>query len=162
MGASPIDFVAYSTNISLQLTIMVKTINASLYTGAIPGQEENRKISGGPLYDAELVLGILSAATKQLVPVVPWTRKCITDLQRYELDGTDLVELLILTLSQGAYKSSEWCESKPGGPWAACDAYKVSRSEYLSAQDRSYQVEYYIKFAVSRQGTLLLLVSCHY
>lgn len=157
-----VDFNGDTTNIGARLTIMVKIINISQYDGELPEQEGDRKISNGPLYEKNHVLNILGQKGSASQAIVPWTRKCVADLQRYELDDTDLIELLSLALEQNNYKGSEWCESKPGGVWAACDAYRVLRSEYVANQDRSYQMDYYIKFAVSRQGKVLLLVSCHY
>ena len=47
------------------------------------------------------------------------------------------------------------------GPWAACDAYVLVRTEHLPHLRKDMECEYYIKFAIGKTGTVLLLASCH-
>lgn len=93
--------------------------------------------------------------------VIAWTEKCIKDLQKWELDADDLVELLHIAVTKGRYRNSEWCVQNPQGPWAACDAYDLTRSEYIEHARKEMEIEYYLKFAISRNGDLMLVVSCH-
>lgn len=90
-----------------------------------------------------------------------WTRKCKDDLQKYFLDAEDAAGLLSEALQYGRYRDSEWCEQRPTGPWAACDAYTLMRKEWIPHAHKELQIEYYLKFAIARTGTVILLVSCH-
>lgn len=142
-----------------RLTIMVNNpINVSAYAGAPPADGESRKIHGGPLYEVEVINQILQRGAAAFTA---WTRKCKDDLQNYALDGQDVVELITEALRTGRYWDSEWCVQQPRGPWAACDAYTVTRKEWIPHAHKDFLIEYYIKFAISRAGTLMLLVSCH-
>lgn len=67
---------------------------------------------------------------------------------------------LIQGLRKDCYIDSEWCENGKGA-WAACDAYSIKRLETALASGKSMTVEYFVKFAVSKTGQLVLLVSCH-
>lgn len=133
-------------------------VNVSAHEGEPPVAGEPRKISGGPLYEAERVFGILGAGEES---TRAWTRKCKDDLQKYTLDATDVVELLTEALRYGRYRDSEWCEQRPKGPWAACDAYTLTRKEWIPHAHKEFHIEYYIKFAIAKTGTVILLVSCH-
>ena len=135
---------------------MVSNTIVSLYTGDLP-TGKNRKISAGPLYPAEDVLGIL----KGQQAIVAWTDKAIKDVQRLALDDCDLLELVEIAVQEGTFKGSEWCVQRPNGPWAACDAYVLVRTEQLPHLRREMDCEYYIKFAIGRTGTVFLLASCH-
>ncbi|WP_291820171.1 hypothetical protein [Marinobacter sp.] len=90
-----------------------------------------------------------------------WTRKCKDDLQKYTLDAADTVELLTEALQHGRYRDLEWCEQRPTGPRAACDAYTLARKEWIPYAHKEFPIEYYIKFAIAKTGTVILLVSCH-
>ncbi len=138
---------------------MVNNINLSNYVGSLPASENaGRKIMGGPLYERNQVLSVLS----QGVSVIsPWTRKCISDLKKYSMDHADVLELLKCALTTGIFKGSEWCIAKPGGAWAACDSYQVIRSEWVENAHKNMQFEYYVKFAIGKSGNLILTVSCH-
>ncbi|RZI61918.1 MAG: hypothetical protein EOP37_06010 [Rubrivivax sp.] len=63
------------------------------------------------------------------------------------------------SLEGGHYLHSEWCENGEGFV-AACDAYAIEREETTQA-GRDVRVAYFVKFAISRAGSLILLVSCH-
>lgn len=139
---------------------MVNTTIVSRFTGELPyGEGANRKIQGGPLYPADDVLALLAGAGSQ--GVTAWTRKCGEDMQKWELDADDLHELIKVALKTGRFRGAEWCEQKPGGPWAACDAYSFMRKEWVSYAHREMDMEYYIKFAIAKTGKVLLVVSCH-
>jgi hypothetical protein len=139
---------------------MVNTINLSSYPGSPPLSENaDRKISGGsPLYGKQLVNTLLNQGESV---IRPWTRKCISDLKKYSFDNSDVVDLLQCVLATGVFKGAEWCVAKPGGAWAACDSYQVLRGEWVEYAHKNMQVEYYVKFAVGKQGHLSLMVSCH-
>lgn len=139
---------------------MVNTRIVSRYTGALPvGKDDSRNIAGGPLYSAEEVLGLFE--NRGNGSITPWTQKCIKDIQKLELDGDDLLELIGIAVRSSRFLGSEWCQQKPGGPWAACDAYSVMRREWIPNARKEMDIEYYIKFAIGKTGQIILLVSCH-
>jgi hypothetical protein len=130
---------------------MVKTIIVSRYTSDLPlGKGANRKIAGGPLYPAGEILALLKSAQERAVTL--WTRKCKSDAQKYGLDLQDLSVLLEEAVRHGRFKGSEWCEQRPSGPWAACDAYQLFRNEWIENARKSMRMEYYLKFAMARTG----------
>ncbi len=137
---------------------MVNYRVVSRYAGELPAKGNSRKISAGPLYSVADVLPILGSGSAS---IITWTKKCISDVQKLSLDDEDLLELLKLAVRSGRFRGSEWCEQKPGGPWAACDAYAVIRSEWIQTARKKMDIEYYIKFAIGKKGTILLLISCH-
>ena len=141
--------------------MMVNTRNVSRFTGALPTSPMNadREIVGGPLYSPAEVLSLLN--TRGVEGLKAWTKGCIEDLQKWELDLDDVLELVRLCLHGGQFLGAEWCIQKPGGPWAACDAYRVCRREWVKATFKEMDFEYYIKFAIGKTGQLLLLTSCH-
>jgi len=143
---------------------MVNTRIISRFTGppGPPGAQDpeaSRGIGCGPLYPVEEVLALLHGSGSQAI--CPCTKDCIDDLQKWSLDTNDVFALVMLALHAGRYIGSEWCVQKPNGPWAACDAYSVRRSEPLPAARGEIEVEYYLKFAISGTGLNLLLISCH-
>ena len=131
----------------------------SRWVGERPAAGADREIRGGPLYPAEDVRAVLSGAG--LNKVSTWTRKCLVDAQKLSFGTRDIGELVEFALRHGRYLGSEWCEQKSGGPWAACDAYSLIRREKLPHTGRELDVEYYIKFAISRTGNVILVASCH-
>jgi len=138
---------------------MVNNTNLSRYSGSLPPLENaDRKIIGGPLYECNTVLSLLAQGESV---IKPWTRKCISDLKKYNLDHSDVLELLNCALTTGIFKGSEWCIAKPGGAWAACDSYQVFRHEWVEYAHKNMQFEYYVKFAIGKSGNLILTVSCH-
>ncbi|KAA0875747.1 hypothetical protein E1H14_03395 [Nitrincola tapanii] len=132
--------------------------NVSAYAGVPPLEGITRTIAGGPLYEPAHVLALLHQGESH---TRAWTRKCINDLQRYALDGDDVAVLLKEALQHGRYRNSEWCQQRPTGPWAACDAYILTKMEWIPHAYKELPVEYYIKFAIAKSGTVILLVSCH-
>jgi hypothetical protein len=139
---------------------MVNTINLSCYSGSLPPtvNKGRTKISGGPLYDCKTVLSILEQGESV---IRPWTKKCVSDLQKYSMDHSDILELLQHALRIGNFKGSEWCVAKENGPFAACDSYQVFRDEWVPYAQKFMQIEYYVKFAIGRTGNIILVASCH-
>lgn len=134
---------------------MVTFINLSSYPGEPPKLGNTRKISVGPLYG----LSEVQALTHRASAVSLWTQKCRRDVANLGFDTADVGEL-IRELTDQDYRDSEWCENGRNA-WAACDAYTLCRPEFLEKVGKSLPMEYYLKFALSKTGTLLLMVSCH-
>ena len=134
---------------------MVISQNLSAFNGVPPASGEERKITGGPVYE----LARIQELTKQPDTVKLWTEKCRRDAANLTLDTGDLGEM-IRVLTNNDYRDSEWCDNGKGF-WAACDAYKLVRNEFIEAAGKSFRMEYFLKFAESRTGKLVLMVSCH-
>ena len=126
----------------------------SHYQRGTPSEGRGRKIGGGPLYDLAQVRGI--AQTRGRVRF--WTRKSAFDAQELNLDA-EAVGQFLLALQPQNYRDSEWCTD--GRAWAACDAYVLLRREWVPSAGRAMLMEYFLKFAVSKSGSLVLMVSCH-
>lgn len=139
---------------------MVNTRIVSLFADGSPPSDEgaSRKIAGGSLYERASVLAVLEQGE---TAIVPWTRKCISDLKKHELDHLDVIRLIQTALAQGRHKGSEWCTDKPGGVWAACDSYQVVEKCWVPAAHKEMDFEYYLKFAIGKNGRVILTVSCH-
>ena len=139
---------------------MVSVKIVSRYNENPPSTERtDLKIPSGPLYPAEEVIALLESRGSAGVSL--WTRKCINDLQKYEWDTEDAAELITTALQHGRFIGAEWCTQKEDGPWVAADAYAVSRREWVAYAHREMNIEYYVKFAISKTGQILLLISCH-
>lgn len=138
-----------------ELTIVVTFINISAYNGEPPQFGNTRKILVGPLYGLRAVQSL----TQTPSAVNLWTQKCRRDVSDLGFDIADVCEL-IRELKDRDYRDSEWCENGRGA-WAACDAYTLRRLEFLEKAGKSFPMEYYLKFALSKTGALLLMVSCH-
>ena len=135
-------------------------VNLSAYSELPPAQANGNTvyIKSGPLYDVKQVLAILTEGDKK---TIPWTRKCVADLQKYSLNTEDARQIVKEAITQGTYINSQWCVQKPTGPWAACDGYKLVRNEWVDHAYKEMRFEYYVKFAIGKTGKILLLVSCH-
>lgn len=135
-------------------------INVSAYEASPPSGVVDGRINivGGPLYPAEGVIALLEAGENS---AILWTRQCIHDVQQLAFDIEDVRLLIKQAVTQGRYLNSEWCVQKPVGPWAACDAYRLFRDEWVENARKEMRHEYYIKFAIAKTGKLLLIVSCH-
>lgn len=139
---------------------MVNSRNVSRYAADLPASEQDGlQIGGGPLYPAEDVLAVLDARGNDAIRA--WTRQCTRDLQRLELDHDGLQKLVRLAVTSGRFIGAMWCVQQPQGPWAACDAYQVSRFETVGRAQQEIRMDYYVKFAINSNGALLLVVSCH-
>lgn len=136
---------------------MVNNKNLSRFQGLPPENDQcDRKISGGPLYPTSDVVQALEAALPQL-----WTRKCIADVANLGLEQEDVAGLLREALTQNNFRESEWCQQSTDGPWAACDAYDLTRMEWNEHAHKELRCDYYLKFAIGLTGRLVLTISCH-
>lgn len=132
-------------------------INVSRFDGIIPcSSSPDRSIPGGPLYPRDEVL-LLSQANK----IELWSVGSIRDAEKWELDQDSIAGLITSAMQAGAFKSSEWCLQGSFGPWAACDVYIVTRFEWYQYAYKDIATEYYLKFAISKTGRMLLTVSNH-
>lgn len=120
--------------------------------------DKERKIAGGPKYPREEVLPLLNSDP---VAVRVWTVDCGRDIAKLGFDLSTTANLVSDAVLNGKFQGSEWCEQKPSGPWAICDAYVLRRAEWNLAAKKNMECEYYVKFAIGRSGATLLLVSCH-
>lgn len=137
---------------------MVNTRILSRHKGALPCGED-RFIQGKPLYDPVEVAKL--AHNAGLDDVLLWTKKCIADTEKLNLKPLAVAALIKEAVSHGCYLRSEWCQGKPNGPWAACDAYKITRRETVEALDRELSFTYYVKFCIGQNGKLMIVASCH-
>ena len=138
---------------------MVTRYNISLYQGEPPkdGATDRERKIGGKLYSREDV----EALIKDPTAIRFWTPKCQRDAAKLNLDENGATDLLRDALRHGKHLPAEWCEQRPDGPWAACDVYVLRRKEWNDAARREMDCEYYLKFAISKTGKLLLMASCH-
>ena len=136
---------------------MVKIIVLSEYSTSPPSElgTGRIKIDVGPLYDLSRVQSLALGGGLNT-----WTDRC--DKTIYELFGGDLdaVASLVSALQPSNYRDSEWC-SNGRNAWVACDAYSIRRVEWVATARKEMPIEYFLKFAVSKTGQLVLLVSCH-
>ncbi len=137
------------------ITIMVNFYNVSEYSESSPLVGGGEKILGGPLYD----LARVKLIAKDGSGLFLWTRDCQHDVRELGWD-TDDVSVLIARLTQAHYIDSEWCANGRGA-WAACDAYSVGGLEWVPTARKDLRVSYFVKFAISKLGNLVLTVSCH-
>ena len=114
------------------------------------------KIAQGPLYDLARVQAL--ALDERCLKAL--TRKCRHDVDKFFAGDYEEVARLIQCIKARDYIDSEWCESGDGGI-AACDAYSVRRVEEMPATGKLMTMEYFLKFAISKTGTVVLVVSCH-
>ena len=133
---------------------MVTFKNLSAYNGDLPGDGKTRKIAGGPLYD----LARVKVLTELPDAVNLWTAKARRDVANLAMAPAD-VGGMIRQLTERDYRDSEWCDN--GKSYAACDAYALKRSEYIEHAGKWFPMEYFVKFAESKTGRLVLIVSCH-
>ena len=134
---------------------MIVSRYADNFPGTVGGSLE---ILGGPIYPAQEVLTLVQVPNGGTIKA--WTRKCHDDLQKLSFDEDDLEELIKIALTSGCFHRSE-CAQSSNGPWAACDSYVFKRQEWVHHANKEMWFDYYIKFAISKFGNLLLLVSCH-
>jgi len=140
---------------------MVNTMIVSRYAGDLPLDDgATRKIAGGPLYPADQVLGLVSGVGAAQA-IVAWTKGCASDMQKWSLDAEDVCEMIRIAMKTGRFLGSEWCTQRPDGPWAACDVYSLARSEWIANAHKEMNVDYYIKFAISKTGKAVPLASVH-
>lgn len=139
--------------------MVVNTKNVSSYDGVPPVDTTcSRSICEGPLYPRATLTGLLKHGGQN---ISAWTKDSAADLEKLALDVDGAARILLEALQNGKYHSSEWCKQAPSGPWAACDAYVLQRSEWIPSAHKEMMMEYYLKLAISKTGSLLLLVSFH-
>ncbi|MFZ2124929.1 MAG: hypothetical protein WA012_05550 [Rhodoferax sp.] len=136
---------------------MIKnSVNVSRFDGLPPQNDEPRDIPSGPLYPTFEIKSLAES-----INVRPWSNGAVKDAQKWCLSNEDIADLIKLAVTKGIYGGSEWCKAQPAGPWAACDAYTVSRPDWIEATHKYTLTDYYLKFAISKTGTLLLSASNH-
>lgn len=141
---------------------MVSLFVVSEYSQSPPEElSEDRMKVTGPLYDLDLVKALVGEDGQGLKL---WTRKCGQDVNKWFDEDFEVLADMFASLQAHHYLHSEWCtngrEVNGKQAVAACDAYRCRRAETL-ATGKQVQMEYYLKFAISKTGSLLLLVSCH-
>jgi hypothetical protein len=128
----------------------------SEYSSTSPTYGGGEKVLGGPLYE----LGRVQAMAIDETGVLLWTRDCVKDVNKFFGGDVRRVAELIQQLCPNDYIDSEWCENGRGA-WAACDAYSIRVLEWVPTAQKEMRIEYFLKFAINRLGTLVLTVSCH-
>jgi hypothetical protein len=135
---------------------MVKMFIVSEYSSNPPTESGRVKIAEGPLYSLARVQAVIQQGNQ----LQAWTEKCRKDIRKWFDDDWQRVSDILGNLKDADYIDSEWCENGKGAI-AACDAYSYHVTEAAPATGKSLRMEYFVKFAVSRTGTLVLMVSCH-
>jgi hypothetical protein len=126
----------------------------SEYSGdPVPGNRV--KIGTGPLYDLARVKALATQADR----VKLLTEKCRQDVHNLGWDEDDVAQLLSI-LTAGDYKDSEWCDNGKGA-WAACDTYTIRLRDWVETAHKELTMNYFLKFAIGKTGTLVLMLSCH-
>lgn len=135
---------------------MVNFYVISEYISTSPSKGGGEKIPGGPLYD----LGRIQAIAHDETGVKLFTRDCVADVGKFFGGDVEQVAGLIQLVRKTDYIDSEWCDNGRGA-WAACDAYSVRRKEWVPTAQKEMLMEYFLKFAINKLGTLVLTFSCH-
>jgi hypothetical protein len=110
---------------------------------------------GHPLYELDRVKEI----TKDGVGLQLWTRDCASNVAGLGWDSSHVIDL-IQQLRHEDYIDSEWCDNGRGA-LAACDAYSIECMEWIATANKNMRIEYFLKFAINRLGTMVLTTSCH-
>lgn len=110
---------------------------------------------GGPLYDLVRVKAIIQDGKGLQL----WTRDCVKNVADLGWETADVIDL-ILQLRTVDYIDSEWCENGRGA-FAACDAYSIRVKERIEAVNKDMLIEYFVKFAINKLGTMVMTISCH-
>lgn len=119
--------------------------------------DAGRKIdTSSPLYAPDEVLSILA---KGAIATRLFTTTCAADVANEGWSLRDVGDLLKDAIQNGKFRGSQWCRQGAKGPIAACDAYSITRQ--VIDGHRTYTAKYYVKFAIAKTGTLLLIFSCH-
>jgi len=134
---------------------MVTFYILSEYSLTSPTTGGGDKILGGPLYDLVRVKAIIQDGKGLQL----WTRDCVKNVADLGWETADVIGL-ILQLRNGDYIDSEWCENGRGA-FAACDAYSIRVKERIEAVSKDMLIEYFVKFAINKLGTMVMTISCH-
>lgn len=117
------------------------------------------RIARQPLIDLE---GLKAAITRGVLSeddVWLATRKCDQELQALRWTRPDLLDC-IACLRPDDHRGAEWC-CDSSGRWHACDAYRLRYDEARRCRDPR-ALEFYLKFSIDEEGSLLLvMVSAH-
>lgn len=127
----------------------------SEYISTSPTQGGGEKILGGPLYE----LGRVKSIIKDGTGLQLWTRDCVLNVAELGWVTADVINL-IQQLSRADYLDSEWCENGKGA-YAACDAYSTRIKEWIETANKHMLIEYFVKFAINKLGTMVMTISCH-
>ncbi len=149
------DFEQKALTSHSKITIVVNFYIVSEYSSPPPTLGSGEKIIGGPIYPLERVREIL----RDGVGLQLWTRDCVKDVANLGWDHKNVIEL-IRQLERGHYIDSEWCNNGRGA-LAACDAYAISLMEWIDHANKAMRIEYFVKFAINKLGTMVLTISCH-
>ena len=134
---------------------MVTFTIVSAYSLTSPIEGGGEKIADGPLYDLNQVKAIIEEGSGLTL----WTRDCVTNVRELGWDNSDVIDL-ILRLRTTDYRDSEWCENGKGA-YAACDAYSIKVKERIEAVNKDMLIEYFVKLAINKLGTMVMTISCH-
>ena len=110
---------------------------------------------GGPIYGLSRVKSIIHDGRGLTL----WTKNCVSNVRELGWENSDVIDL-VLQLRDGDYIDSEWCENGRRG-FEGCDSYSIRVSERIEAVNREMLIEYFVKFAVNKLGTMVLTISCH-
>jgi hypothetical protein len=116
----------------------------------------NRKIAGDGLYPSDELLEIL----KHSETVSLMTRDAAKDVKRLGIKEEGVAVLLRQALKVGQYTGSEWASINEK-TCAACDVYRLQRTETVEETGYECSVEYYLKFAIGKTGQIVMVISCH-
>jgi len=133
---------------------MVNFYVVSEYSGPLPVDGESREIVAGPIYALEEVRALVAVEGGLRF----WTRKSALHARDLDVDAEDVAQWL-LELTDKDFRNSEWCSD--GRAWAACDAYVLRREEWVPTARKHMTIDYFLKFAIAKAGTLVLMASCH-
>ena len=134
---------------------MVSFYIISEYISTSPSKGGGEKIPGGPLYPLDRVKSIIKDGTGLQL----WTRDCVLNVTELGWEKADVINL-IQQLRHDNYIDSEWCENGRGA-YAACDAYSIRVKEWIEAANKHMLIEYFVKFAINKLGTMVMTISCH-
>jgi hypothetical protein len=109
-----------------------------------------------PLYSKSEVNKLLAQG---ILHTSLFTSKCALDAANEGLALRDVIALVKDAVDVGKYKNSQWCRQSVQGPIAPCDAYALT--QFIKTNGETRRVNYYVKFAISSTGKLLLIFSCH-
>ncbi|GLR64673.1 hypothetical protein [Marinospirillum insulare] len=109
----------------------------------------SRKISKGPLYCLTKVSKLLSKNAENAINLA--TKSSRRDTASLSWDKSDVAQHLKQAIKKpGNYLGSEWAKLSEKA-CAACDVYRLT----------TLKCEYYFKFAIHKNGSLVLVISCH-
>lgn len=108
-----------------------------------------RKITNGPLYCVAEVKKLLTKKPGASITLA--TKNSRRDTANLSWDTQDVAQHLKQAVSNPSnYLNSEWAKLSEKA-CAACDVYRLTTLE----------CEYYFKFAMHKNGSLVLVISCH-